>query len=123
MARNGSLRFLFRLAKELGEWNVPAMANAMPGLTLRAWQAYAEVEPFGEERADLRIAQLAALIANAHRDPKRTTAFKAKDFMFDFAGARARKKRTPKQVWNELKGRIVMLKEAVASRRKVQPKG
>ncbi len=123
MARDGNLRFLFRLAKELCVWNVPEMANAMPGLTLRAWQAYAEVEPFGEERADLRIAQLTALMANAHRDPKRTTAFKAKDFMFDFAGARARRKRTPAQVWSELKSRVLMFKEAATGRRKAAPKG
>ncbi len=123
MARDGNLRFLFRLGKELGVWDVPAMANAMPGLTLRAWQAYAEVEPFGEERADLRIAQLTALIANVHRDPKRTTAYKAKDFLFDFVAARTRRKRTPKQVWAALKGRVMMLKEAATGRRKAAPKG
>ncbi len=123
MARDGNLRFLFRLAKELGEWDVPTMANAMPALTLRAWQAYAEAEPFGEERADLRIAQLTALLANVHRDPKRTTAFKSQDFMFDFVRARTRRKRTPAQIWSALKGRVMMLKEAATGRRKAAPKG
>ena len=34
------------------------------------WMAYDRIEPFGEERADLRIAQLCALIANINRSKK-----------------------------------------------------
>lgn len=46
------------------------------------WQKFAEVEPFGEERADLRAAIIASTIANVHRGKGR--ALKAKDFMPKF---------------------------------------
>lgn len=46
---------------------------------------YAEAEPFGEERADLRMAILAALTANIHRDEKKKpTPFEVIDFMPQF---------------------------------------
>ena len=35
------------------------------------WLAYYRLEPFGEERADLRMAILAALIANVNSDGKK----------------------------------------------------
>ena len=44
--------------------------------------AYDQLEPFGERRADLRMAVLASLIANANRDPdKRREPFTPADFM------------------------------------------
>lgn len=46
------------------------------------WMAYAQIEPFGDERADLRMAILASLIANVNRDPKkRSTPYEVSDFM------------------------------------------
>lgn len=57
----------------------------MSGQQLVEWMAYAELEPFGEERADLRMATLAALIANIYRDPKqKSTPFEIEDFMPKF---------------------------------------
>jgi len=47
--------------------------------------AYARINPFGERRADLRMAMLAALTANVNRDPKKSRAFKPSDFMPDFS--------------------------------------
>ena len=35
-------------------------------------QAYYNIEPWGEERADLRSAVVASIIANCNRDPKTT---------------------------------------------------
>lgn len=35
------------------------------------WQAYARIDPFGEEREDQRAGVIAAVIANVHRDPKK----------------------------------------------------
>jgi hypothetical protein len=35
------------------------------------WLAYRLVEPWGEDRADLRIGYLTSLTANVHRDSKR----------------------------------------------------
>lgn len=52
---------------------------------LVAWQAYYQVEPFGEARQDLRNAMLLSMLANIHRDAKkRPTAFVVSDFMPKF---------------------------------------
>ena len=56
---------------------------------------YAKLEPFGEERADLRAAIVAATIANANRGRRRRP-FEVKDFMPRFDSSRQRK--TPAQL-------------------------
>lgn len=49
------------------------------------WMAYYGLEPFGDERADLRSGIVAATIANVNRDPKKTrSAFEPGDFMPKF---------------------------------------
>ncbi len=54
----------------------------MSATELTQWMAYAAIEPFGERRADLRIAQLCALIANVNRDRKRRPKpFSIEDFL------------------------------------------
>lgn len=58
---------------------------------LSEWMAYAQIEPFGEERADLRAGVVAATVANTARDPKkRPRPFRADEFMPQF-----RRKRQP----------------------------
>ena len=55
-----------------------------------AWVAYAGMEPFGETRADIRIATLAALFAEANRDRKRRRkAFSVGEFVELFRGQTA----------------------------------
>lgn len=52
---------------------------------LTEWQIFAEVEPFGEARADLRDAMIASLIANVNRDPQsRPQPFTPDDFLIDY---------------------------------------
>lgn len=47
--------------------------------------AYYALEPFGEQRADLRSGIIAATIANRHRDPKREKKlYQAAGFMPQF---------------------------------------
>jgi hypothetical protein len=48
------------------------------------WMVYAQAEPFGEERADLRMGILAALTFNINRDPEKTEAAQPEDFMPKF---------------------------------------
>jgi hypothetical protein len=51
------------------------------------------LEPWGEERADLRSGIVASVIANVHRNPKKQRKpCQPVDFMPDFAGERKRKK-------------------------------
>ncbi|MFI5223667.1 MAG: DUF4035 domain-containing protein [Nitrospirales bacterium] len=61
------------------------------GLTARQfheWIAYAELEPFDEERADMRVAMLASVLANVNRDSKKKKEpYKIEDFMLKFGKA------------------------------------
>jgi hypothetical protein len=49
---------------------------------LGQWAALFQLEPWGEQRADLRSAIVASVIANVNRDPKRKSEpFQPLDFM------------------------------------------
>lgn len=50
-------------------WDVPLWLHSITWEQFQTWMDYYQVEPFGEERADLRIATLTALTANINRDP------------------------------------------------------
>jgi len=67
---------------------VGLMLRAMSARELDEWAAYYAVEPWGEERADLRTGILAALQANLWRKSG-TPAVKPADFMPDFLGREA----------------------------------
>jgi hypothetical protein len=63
---------------------VDAMLASLPGMLFVEWMAYAEIEPFGEERADLRMAIGTAAIANIIYQlwtGKRDAPFKVEDFV------------------------------------------
>ena len=62
------------------------------------WIAYSTLEPFGEERADLRSAIVACLIANTNRG-KNQRPYKETDFMPKFG-------RKKQQTWQEMKARF-----------------
>lgn len=76
-----------RLAKAMGIPNVDAMLESISGVQLTEWMAYADLEPFGEERADLRMAIGTASLANIMYQlwtGKRDAPFKVEDFMPKF---------------------------------------
>lgn len=52
----------------------------MPARLFTEWMIFYNLEPFGEQRADLRAAIVAATIANANRG-KNQRAYKVEDFM------------------------------------------
>lgn len=52
----------------------------MPVAEYLAWQAYYEIEPFGEMRADSRSGMICATMANIKRGPD-TDAYSPADFM------------------------------------------
>jgi len=74
--------------------------EALPYREFREWQAYYNIEPFGESRADLRSAINACVVANANRG-KNTPAFKVDDFMPKFEN---KKPMTNQEIKNVLKG-------------------
>ena len=47
------------------------------------WEAYFMLEPLGEERQDIRFAQLCQLLGNIHRSKKQAK-FKIEDFLLNF---------------------------------------
>jgi hypothetical protein len=54
---------------------------------LSEWMVYYELEPFGEERADLRSGIVASTIANVNRDPKKQKKpYSPQDFLPKFEG-------------------------------------
>jgi len=62
------------------------------------WIAYAQIEPFGEYRDDLRSALIASVMANAWRGSK-SKPYKIKDFLLNFEPPK-------QQSWQEMKSII-----------------
>ena len=91
-------RLAYRLALRLGYANPDAMRASMPYSVWRGWVEYATLEPFGEERADLRMAQLAQLMANAWLRRKGQRPYRLKDFMFDFDGSLRLQRKSPREL-------------------------
>lgn len=76
---------------------------------LTEWAAYFLLEPFGEERADLRAAIIASVVANTARDPKRRRrAFKPEEFMPRFG--------RQQQTWEQQLSIVEMLNAAFGGR-------
>jgi hypothetical protein len=59
------------------------MLAEMTSSQLSEWMAYSKVEPFGEDRDDLRMGIVASTVANANRG-KGKKPFKPQDFMPTF---------------------------------------
>lgn len=60
------------------------------------------IDPFGVDRSDVQTGILASLIANVHRDPKKTKIFKPIDFM-PFQEKPKPQRRSGMQAYNFLK--------------------
>lgn len=67
----------------LGRHDVDAMLGEMTSAQFSEWLAYSRIEPWGEERDDLRIGILASMIANMFREKGKKPA-KPSDFILDF---------------------------------------
>jgi hypothetical protein len=75
--------------------------------------AFAQVEPFGVERADLQAALVASTVANTARNPKkRRRPFEVKEFLLQF-WARAT---APQQSWQDQLRIVEMLNVAFRGR-------
>lgn len=91
------------------------MLAQMPYRIWLEWREYAELEPFGEVRADLRAGIVASTIANCLARKKGQPAFRVKDFMPLFDQPE-RRERAPEelfgqvQVLNKLFGGKVIVK-------------
>jgi len=70
---------------------------------LAEWEAYERLEPFGEQRADWRIAQVACILANVNRK-KGAPAFKVDDFMLKTGAAPKTQQVSATDLAQQLKG-------------------
>lgn len=86
-------RFAFRLALALGQPNPDSMLARLPQRVWSEWQEFAALEPFGEERADLRAGIVASTITNCMAR-KGGTAYKPRDFMPQFVEPTQRETKT-----------------------------
>jgi len=88
-------RFWMKLALAFG---VPVfeLMERMDSAEFGYWIAYSNVDPFGEEIADLRAGTVASTIANCHRT--RGAAFKPSDFMVRRGEKPEPRKQTTKQM-------------------------
>ena len=79
------------------------MLRSLTYVQLVEWMAYAQLEPFGEERADYRAASIVAMLANLHRDTTRhPEPFALADFLLRFDGEAPTPKK-PRQSWQQQK--------------------
>ena len=74
---------------------------------LTEWRAYCGIEPFGEERADLRAGIVASTVANVFRKSG-TQPYKAQDFMPKFE--------KPRQDWREQLERVKAINAVLGKR-------
>jgi hypothetical protein len=83
------------------------MLASVPARTILEWQAYYQLEPFGESRADLRNAMLCSLVANIMRG-KDSEPVQLDDFMPTFDGTkrpqRAVREQTPEEQFGIMTG-------------------
>lgn len=101
---------------------VGEMLARMSSAELTEWAVFAELEPFGEERADLRAGIVASVIANVNRDPKKQKkAFRPQDFLPEFGkrkgggeGAGGKEPLSP----DELKAKFARIAAAFGGKRK-----
>lgn len=111
------MKFAYRLAKELGIWDVEGMLRSMTWRQYLGWILYASEEPFGEERADLRSAIVAAVVANANRDSRRRPRpFSPRDFMPLAARANRSPRRAPVTDSGQFRKLTTMMRAAFGER-------
>lgn len=93
------------------------MLRSMTWRQYLGWVLYASEEPFGEERADLRSAIIAAVVANANRDPKRRPRpFSPRDFMPLAARADKSPRRAPVTDRSQFRKLTTMMRAAYGKR-------
>lgn len=73
----------------------------MTAKQFREWEAYYELEPFGEERADIRSAQICQMLANVNRG-KNQQPYKLGDFLLKFDDDRQQRPQTVQEKLNAM---------------------
>lgn len=111
MRRGSPLAFCYFLCLNLGIADVRGFMEETPYRQILEWQEYFRLEPFGEPRADLRVAHAAAQLSAmwAGKGAK----IKVSDFMPDFARpASPARAADPVKEWEAAKARARIFAEA-----------
>lgn len=100
------------------------MLRQIPARLFAEWTIYAELEPFGEERADIRTSTLLQLLTNVYRDRKRhKTPFALDEFVLRIGDAAppppTRTAQTAQEKFDALK--MMLLAHTAAGRPKRPP--
>lgn len=79
-----------------------------PWRQFRRWLDFYELEPWGDERADLRSGIVASILANVNRDPTKSSSFSPYDFM-PYLLERPKEESVPmdEQGWNDFKSMMI----------------
>lgn len=83
------------------------MAAMMPLDLYIEWMAYARLNPFGEERKDMRAAMVSMTMANIWRGKNRR-AFKLTDFMPKFGRGRPTRAKSAREIYQALKDTLFL---------------
>lgn len=84
------------MAVRLGVWDVAVIARGLTAKKFFEWEAYAQLEPFDERRADYRAASIVTMLANLHRG-KDQKAYSLEDFVLKFSEQAPKRKQTPEE--------------------------
>jgi len=101
-----------RLAMALG-WSLHDVQTYMTCAEVRQWRAYDVIEPFGEERADLRAAIVAHTVASCFAGRPQNI----EDFMPDF------EQETRRQTVEEMQARVRLALQTVERKNDGEPDG
>ena len=64
--------------------SVEEIGKRISSKEMTEWIAFFKLEPFGGHADDARFARLQCLLANIHRDPKKSRVFRPNQFMPDY---------------------------------------
>jgi hypothetical protein len=84
------------------------MLRGMTTRQFQEWRAYADLEPFDEERADLRAAHIVQTLLNLHRK-KGAQPFQLKDCVLRFSPVEASRPSSPEQARAEVRKTMDLL--------------
>lgn len=105
-------RFYFRLALGLG-CTVAELLRRLSSAELSEWMRYWNVEPWGEERADMRAAIVACTVARSQGAKAKT-----EDFMPRYEAGERKAKLTPRQIAER---EIALMKARFGGKRPAKP--
>lgn len=84
------MRLAYKLAVMSGRTDVRKMLKGMTAKQFIGWENYSIIDPFDEQRADYRAAQIVAMLAEVNRNhKKRKNPYTIDEFLLQFKELKA----------------------------------